>query len=161
MATFSAWFNITVPAVYLGVAQAAVDWTTRYISERKPANNPRSLAHMPGIQYQLAEMLALQEASRAIIRSSAEDWMARPWGPEDAAANGGTVKYLGTNNAVRVVSLAMDIAGGPGLYRQFGLERLYRDVRAAKAHPPSDMLALEAIAKRHLGIPSTFDPRWG
>ncbi|MGI8926545.1 MAG: acyl-CoA dehydrogenase family protein [Tepidiformaceae bacterium] len=161
MASFGAWFNVTISAVYLGVAQAAVEWTTDYITSRKPASEARPLSHMPGIQYQLAEMLALQEASRGLIRSSAEDWMARPWGPDEAGHKGGICKYIVTNNNVKVVSLAMDIAGGPGLFRRFGLERLYRDVRAGKAHPPSDMMALEQIAKHHLGIARDFQPRWG
>ena len=161
MSSFGAWFNITVSAVYLGVAQAAVDWTTRYLKERKPPTEERPLAHMAGLQYQLAEMIALNEASRALIRASAEDWMARPWDVEEAAAKGGICKYVATNNHLRVVNLAMDVAGGPGLFRRFGLERLYRDVRAGKAHPPSDMMALEWIAKHHLGIPRDFEPRWG
>ncbi|MBC6947169.1 acyl-CoA dehydrogenase, partial [candidate division KSB1 bacterium] len=34
-----------------------------------------------------------------------------------------------------VVEKAMEIAGGQGFYRSFGLERLFRDVQAAKYHP--------------------------
>jgi len=160
MAAFGAWFAMTLSSVYLGVAQAAVDWTTKYVKERRPPTEERPLSHMPGIQYQLAEMLALQEATRGIIRTSAQDWNARPWTPDESMQKGGICKYIATNNNIRVVSLAMDIAGGPGLFRRFGLERLYRDVRAGKAHPPSDMGALEAIAKTHLGIPRDFAPRW-
>jgi alkylation response protein AidB-like acyl-CoA dehydrogenase len=161
MTSFGAWFGLTLSAVYLGIAQAAVDWTTNYVKSRTPANEQRSLAHMPGIQYQLAEMLALQEASRALVRCQAEDWMAKPWGVEESMQKAGITKFIVTNHNIRVVSLAMDIAGGPGLFRRFGLERLYRDVRAGKAHPPSDMAALERIAKYHLGIPQDFQPRWG
>ena len=161
MASFGAWFSITISAVYLGVAQAAVEWATRYVKERRPQNEERGLAHMAGIQYQLGEMLALQETSRALIRSSAEDWMAKPWDAAEAGAKAGLCKYVVTNNNLRVVNLAMDIAGGPGLFRKFGLERHYRDVRAGKAHPPSDVGALEQIAKRHLGIGMDFRPRWG
>ena len=87
--------------------------------------------------------------------------MARPWTPEESMSKGGVCKYIVTNNNIKVVSLAMDIAGGPGLFRRFGLERLYRDVRAGKAHPPSDVGALEMIAKSHLGISREFQPRWG
>lgn len=161
MASFGAWFQLSISSVYLGVAQAAIDWVTDYVKTRKPPTEERPLAHMPGIQYQLAEMLALCEASRGLIRTSAEDWMARPWGAEEASQKGGIVKYLVNNNNLRTVNLAMDIAGGPGLFRRFGLERLYRDVRASKAHAPSDMQALESIAKVHLGIPLSFRPRWG
>ena len=158
---FGAWFNITVSAVYLGVAQAATDWATRYLQERRPPLEERPLSHMAGLQYQLAEMVALNAASRALIRSSAEDWMAKRWEREEAGVKGGICKYITTNNHVRVVNLAMDIAGGPGLFRRFGLERHYRDVRGGKAHPPSDMLVLEWIAKSQLGIPRDFRPRWG
>lgn len=161
MAAFGAWFNITVSAVYLGIAQAAVDWITDYIKTRKPPTEERPLSHMAGMQYQLAEMLILQEASRAMIKRSAEDWMVKPWDADEASGKGSICKYLVTNNSVKAVSLAMDMAGGPGLFRRFGLERLYRDVRAGKAHPPSDMMALEWIAKRHLGIARDFTPRWG
>ncbi|MFN0093924.1 MAG: acyl-CoA dehydrogenase family protein [Dehalococcoidia bacterium] len=161
MAAFGAWFGLTLSSVYLGVAQAAVDWTTDYVKSRRPQSEERPLSHMAGIQYQLAEMLALQEASRALIRTSAEHWMAKPWGAADGGFHAGICKYIVTNNNVRVLNLAMDIAGGPGLFRKFGLERLYRDVRAGKAHPPSDMTALESIAKYHLGIPNDFRPRWG
>lgn len=161
MSSFGAWFNITISAVYLGVAQAAIDLITRYMKERQPPTEERPLSHMPGLQYQLAEMVALTETSRALIRSSAEDWMARPWDTPEAMSKGGLVKYVATNNHMRVLELAMDIAGGPGIFRGLGLERLFRDARAGKAHPPADMMALESIAKYHLEIPRTFRPRWG
>ncbi|MCA9822626.1 MAG: acyl-CoA/acyl-ACP dehydrogenase [Dehalococcoidia bacterium] len=160
MSAFISWFTVTVASVYLGVAQAAVDWTTNYISTRKPPTEERPLSHMPGMQYKLAEMIALNEASRGVIKRSAESWMASPWTQEEAGAYGATCKYIVSNNNTRVLDLAMDVAGGPGLFRRFGLERLYRDVRAAKQHPPSDMLGLEWIAKHHLGIGLDFQPRW-
>ena len=161
MSSFGSWFNITISAVYLGVAQAAIDWVKRYLLERKPATEQRTLAHMPGLQYQLAEMVAITESSRALIRTSAEDWMARPWDVQESMARGGLCKYVATNNHMKVLELAMDVAGGPGIFREQGLERLFRDARAGKAHPPADMMALEAIAKYQLGIPRDFRPRWG
>ena len=166
MTAFAAWFNLTISAVYLGVAQAAVEWAIDFLRSRQPATEARPLSHMPGLQYQLGEMVALQAASRSLIRTSAEDWMsslsgAGPWGVEEAAVKGGICKYVTSSNQVRVVNLAMDIAGGPGLFRSEGLERRYRDVRGSKVHPPSDVTALELIAKQTLGIAGDFVPRWG
>jgi alkylation response protein AidB-like acyl-CoA dehydrogenase len=160
MSSFAPWFNLTISAVYLGVAQAAIDWVKQYLRSRTPPTEERPLSHMPGLQYQLAEMVALVESSRALIRTSAEDWMARPWGIEEAARKGGLCKYVTTNNHMKVLEIAMDVAGGPGIFRKFGLERLFRDARAGKAHPPADMMALESIAKYELGIPRDFRPRW-
>ena len=39
------------------------------------------------------------------------------------------------NACIGVVTKAMEIVGGQGFYRSFGLERLFRDVQAAKYHP--------------------------
>ena len=39
------------------------------------------------------------------------------------------------NAAIDVVTQAMDIVGGAGYYRSYGLEKLFRDVQAAKYHP--------------------------
>jgi alkylation response protein AidB-like acyl-CoA dehydrogenase len=39
------------------------------------------------------------------------------------------------NAAIRVVTKAMEIVGGEGFYRAFGLERLFRDVQGARYHP--------------------------
>jgi alkylation response protein AidB-like acyl-CoA dehydrogenase len=161
MTSFGAWFGITLSAVYLGVAQAAIDWTVRYLKERQPPTEERPLSHMPGLQYQLAEMVALTETSRALVRSSAEDWMARTWDTEESQRKAGLCKYVVTGNSLKAVSLAMDIAGGPGIFRHLGLERLFRDARAGKAHPPADMMALESIGKYELGIARDFRPRWG
>ena len=166
MSAFGAWFNLTTSAVYLGVAQAAIDWSIRFLQERRtatggPGRGGTALANLPGVQYQLGEMVALQAASRSLIRTSAESWMASPWSREEARVQGALCKYVTSNNSVRVVELAMDVAGGPGLFRSAGLERRYRDVRGGKVHPPGDMLALEEIAKGTLGIVRGVEPRWG
>lgn len=159
--SFGAWFGPSIASVYLGVAQAAIDWVKRFLKDRKAPTEARPLSHMPGLQYQLAEMVALAEGSRALIRSMAEDWMARGWTSEESQRNGALCKYVTSTNHLRIVNLAMDIAGGPGLFRGGGLERLYRDIRPCKAHYPGDMLALEVIAKTELGIALDFQPRWG
>jgi alkylation response protein AidB-like acyl-CoA dehydrogenase len=39
------------------------------------------------------------------------------------------------NACVGVAAKAMEIVGGPGFYRSFGLERLFRDVQGARYHP--------------------------
>ena len=39
------------------------------------------------------------------------------------------------SGAIGVVTKAMEIVGGAGFFRSFGLERLFRDVQAARYHP--------------------------
>lgn len=40
-----------------------------------------------------------------------------------------------TNSCLSVVKKAMEIAGGKGFYRSFGLERIFRDMQAVHYHP--------------------------
>jgi len=43
-------------------------------------------------------------------------------------------KVITANACVDVVTKAMDIVGGQGFYRDFGMERRFRDIQAAKYH---------------------------
>jgi len=43
-------------------------------------------------------------------------------------------KTITANTCIEVVTQAMDIVGGQGFYREFGMERRFRDVQAAKYH---------------------------
>jgi alkylation response protein AidB-like acyl-CoA dehydrogenase len=60
-----------------------------------------------------------------------------------------------------VVDKAMSVTGGSGYLRKSPLERLYRDVRGAKVHPPSHYDVLEIIGKAALGVPLDDERRWG
>ncbi|HEY1075231.1 MAG TPA: acyl-CoA dehydrogenase family protein [Fontimonas sp.] len=44
-------------------------------------------------------------------------------------------RTLVAEQAIRTVELAMELAGGAGFYRAQGLERLFRDIQAARYHP--------------------------
>jgi len=44
-------------------------------------------------------------------------------------------KTNAVNACIGIVTKAMEIVGGQGFYRSFGLERLFRDVQGAKYHP--------------------------
>ena len=46
-----------------------------------------------------------------------------------------TRKTNAANACIETVRQAMEIVGGQGFFRNFGLERLFRDVQAAHYHP--------------------------
>jgi alkylation response protein AidB-like acyl-CoA dehydrogenase len=54
----------------------------------------------------------------------------------------GLAKFVATNNVLKVVDIAMRIAGGSSLSRTLPLERYYRDVRAGLHNPPMDNMVL-------------------
>ena len=61
----------------------------------------------------------------------------------------------------RIVDLALEVAGGFGIFRRSGLEQLFRDARLGRIHPANSMLTHEIVAKTLLGISPDETPRWG
>jgi alkylation response protein AidB-like acyl-CoA dehydrogenase len=59
----------------------------------------------------------------------------------------------------RVPDLALDVAGGLGIFPASGLERLIRDARLGPIHPVNRFLTREIVAKAALGLDE--QPRWG
>ena len=70
-------------------------------------------------------------------------------------------KYRTVEGSWRVVDLALEVAGGLGIFRAAGLERILRDARLGRIHPANSFLTHELIAKLTLGINPDEQPRWG
>ncbi len=58
-----------------------------------------------------------------------------------------------TENALRAVELAMEVAGGQGFYRAQGLERRFRDIQGARFHPMQQCQQAEYAGAMALGQP--------
>lgn len=54
-------------------------------------------------------------------------------------------------NAIRTVERAMEVAGGASFYRDFGLERAFRDVQGARYHPLQEKAQLRYTGRLALG----------
>ena len=63
---------------------------------------------------------------------------------------------LATNSCVK-----NELAGGFGIFKVAGLERLFRDVRLGRIHPANSFLTHEFVAKTALEINPDEQPRWG
>jgi alkylation response protein AidB-like acyl-CoA dehydrogenase len=144
------WGN-AMPAfgsVYLGVAAEAMRWTRDWAIKAKRL-------HHPGVQARFARMEVLLETARAAIRSHCLDMESGELPTLDVQtgmAKSAIVKYVATNNAVEIVDLVMQVAGGPGFFRRGPLERHYRDVRAGTVHPLNNLDTEELLGKTCLDI---------
>src|SRR5699024_5138495 len=112
-----------VALVSVGIAQAAIDDTLRYVRERKQWGKPIGQHQM--IKDMIAEMLTEVDASRLLayrglhllgkgLRCDTQTSMA---------------KYYATETAVKATSNAIQIHGGYGLSTEFPLESYFRDAR--------------------------------
>lgn len=117
-----------VMSVYVGIAQKAASIAiegARRQKLRKP-HIPASLGEMHN------ELTVAELAWRDMVRIH-DDYAFEA--VDSVGQDIVTRKVLATNACIATVTRAMEIVGGAGFYRDFGLERLLRDVQAAKYHP--------------------------
>lgn len=146
----TAWFALTMGAVYLGIGQAAIDAVCRYAQSRVPSALGKPIATLPAIQRRVGEGQAALSAARSVLYDTAAGWAGNPEARAGMLPQIALAKYLCTNAAVSAADQALRVAGGFGLTRALPLERLYRDARAGLTHPPQDDAALEQIGKAAL-----------
>ena len=113
-----------VYAVYLGVAEAIRDAAVASAKRKKATA-------------QLVDLVGTMETNLAAARLAVQDMIAASVttpGPESTNRI-----YLGRENFVRAAlataSDALDLAGGAGFMRDHPVERLFRDIQAARFHP--------------------------
>jgi alkylation response protein AidB-like acyl-CoA dehydrogenase len=125
-AKFSPQSNAYAGATVLGVAVAlyrkAIEWAKVRVQGGKP------LIEHDGIRAQLAEMRMLIDASRAYIHRAA--WLAdHPQSGWDATL-GSLPKAMAAQAAWQIAQWTMEIHGGHGYMKEFGVEKLVRDAAA-------------------------------
>jgi alkylation response protein AidB-like acyl-CoA dehydrogenase len=157
-----AWFELSIAAVYTGVAIAAMNFTREFAQRFKPITLERPISYLPGVQFAMAQAQALLAQSRALYLGTAREYLENrdSFSGEDGLVRVIIPKYAAVNNAIAIVDHCMEIAGAHGFLRRNPLERLFRDVRAGINHPLSNARAREFIGKSALGIPMSTTPRW-
>ncbi|HEY0828012.1 MAG TPA: acyl-CoA dehydrogenase family protein [Bacilli bacterium] len=156
------WSRLTISSVYHGIAKAAIDYITRIMKQKRDAYSQTPLAFLPGPQFTLADMLIkFETASSQLLTFARQADHERKQGrfSDDLFQKSLITKYYITNTANEIVWMAMQIEGMNSLNQGQLLERLYRDVRAATFHQPSDDLLKELLAKKALGV-ITLKNRW-
>lgn len=143
-------FGLGYAAIYVGVAQRALDFTIHFCKTHRFEPDPQSRAHDPIVQHRVAEMVMALEGARLVLYQSAGGW------PEADAVQRAVLaaraKYMATEAALMVTSRTVQIVGGRSAHRRYPLERLFRDVRTATLMPPSGDRALELIGKATLDV---------
>ncbi len=156
-----AWALRGFANIYYGLAQSALDLTIDNVKKKSVLALSRSMAYHAEVQHSIAEMVLEMEAIGPHIERIAEDWShgvdhGALWGLKIVAA-----KYRAVQGAWRVVDTALDLMGGFGIFKQSGIERLFRDARLGRLHPANSALTHELVAKAVLGIDPDEQPRWG
>ncbi|WP_084267999.1 acyl-CoA dehydrogenase family protein [Azohydromonas lata] len=145
--TGSRAFGLQVAAVYLGIAAAARDFILEFADNRQSPSLGGAILDAPHAQQKLGEIELLLAASKTQLYGLAELWERHDALKHRLHHEVWTTKYMVTNNAVRIVELAMSIAGGHGLSRDFPLERYWRDVQCGLHNPPQNDMVVSTLAQ--------------
>lgn len=156
-----AWALLGFANVYYGMARRALDQSVEGVKRKKSLALSRSMAYHPEVQHAIAEMAIEFESIGPHVESVAEDWSngvnhGALWPAKILAA-----KYRAVEGSWRIVDQALEVAGGFGIFRSGGIERMFRDARLGRLHPGNTFFTHEIVGKTALGINPDEQPRWG
>jgi alkylation response protein AidB-like acyl-CoA dehydrogenase len=147
------WSLPLIAAVYLGIADRALELAVASAKRKQSMAIPRgAFSYNPFVQHQIAEMYLALDAAGATFDRFVADWTAGVDHGEALVPKAYSMKWQAVEAAKRVVDIALDVAGGAGMFAGNELERLYRDVRCGGFHPGNDALTHELVGKSVLGI---------
>jgi alkylation response protein AidB-like acyl-CoA dehydrogenase len=156
-----AWALLGFGNIYYGLARRAYDLTLDAAKSKRSIGLSRSMAYHAELQHTVAEMTLALDTIEPHLERVAIDWSTGvnhgPMWPKEIFS----AKYHAVESGWKVVDLALDAAGGFGIFKRSGLERIFRDARLGRIHPANSMLTHEIVAKTVLGISPDETPRWG
>jgi alkylation response protein AidB-like acyl-CoA dehydrogenase len=126
---------------FAGLAKAAYDEAYTYAKERIQGGVP--IFEHQNIQLKIFKMFTLVEAARAATRRMA---MYNAVNQPPSATHAVACKCFSTETAFQVASEAIQIFGGNGLSREYPIEKIFRDARAAMIEDGvNECLSLAAV----------------
>ncbi len=124
----------TLSPTYMGIAQAAYDFTVSYLRGEVPGMPPVKRRMYPTKQIAVAQMRVTLEQTRALFLQNARDAMVDP--DKDTRMRLYAAHYTIMENANDLARLAIRTCGGQSMLKSLPLERLYRDSRCGSLMLP-------------------------
>ena len=136
--------RLHISAVCVGVAERLIADCVAYASERKQFGKP--IAEHQLIQAMIADSKTEALAARALVLETAA---AKDEG-KDVVMESAAAKYFASEMVGRVAARAVQIYGGAGYIADYGIERLYRDVRLFRIYEGTSQIQQLIIARETL-----------
>jgi alkylation response protein AidB-like acyl-CoA dehydrogenase len=138
--------RVNIGACSLGAAWAALDKTRDYMFERKAFG--QNLADFQALQFKIADMATDLEASRMMIYRAAD---ALDRADPQAGMYSAMGKRYATDLGFRVCNEALQMHGGYGYLKDYGLEKLVRDLRVHQILEGTNEIMRVVISRKVLG----------
>jgi alkylation response protein AidB-like acyl-CoA dehydrogenase len=134
--------RLNIAACSLGGAQFALEKSLAYVNEREAFGGP--LANLQHLQFQLADMATEIEVSRTMLWRAAASLDAKE---PDATKLCAMAKRFVTDAASRVADAALQIHGGYGCMTEYGIEKVFRDLRVHQVVEGTNEIMRVVIAR--------------
>jgi alkylation response protein AidB-like acyl-CoA dehydrogenase len=135
----------TIAAQALGIAQGAFDAAASYAAEREQFGE--SISEFQGIQFMLADMAMQIEAARLLVYRAAAGCDA---GDPRLTYFASIAKAHASDTAMQVTTDAVQVLGGYGYMREYGVERMMRDAKITQLYEGTNQIQRLVIARQVL-----------
>lgn len=147
---------MTLAPTYMGIAQAAFDFTVKYLRGEYPGTPPVKRRMFATKQVAVAEMKIKLEQTKALWFQAISEACPNP--SKDQVLRAYAAQYSVMENAQDMARLAIRTCGGQSMLKTLPLERLYRDSRCGSLMLPwTAEICLDRIGREALYEPGETD----
>ena len=143
------WFLVLSAAFSLGLMEAVTAEATAHLSGTRLEHLDQSLLQQPVTRLDLARMRLRTDTTRAFLDDTLT---ALETGRADAMLRVLEVKAAAGEAAIDVTDLAMKVCGGAAFRKEVGIERRFRDARAARVMAPTTDALLDFVGRAIGGL---------
>ena len=144
------YFQLMIAAMSIGTMQAVTAKAAAHVGGTKLQHLGSALADLPTIRAYVARMQIKTDLARALLLDTLA---AIESGRADTMLRVLEVKAAAGEAALEVTDLAMRVCGGAAFRKEAGVERHFRDARAASVMAPTTDVLYDFIGKAVCGLP--------
>jgi alkylation response protein AidB-like acyl-CoA dehydrogenase len=143
------WFAAMSAAMAVGTMEAVVASSVAHVTATRLEHLGSRLADLPTIRAYLARIRIATDQARTLV---ADTLTAMESGRDDATLRVLEVKAASAEAATTVTDLAMRVCGGAAFRKEAGVERRFRDARAATVMAPTTDALYDFVGRAICGI---------
>jgi len=144
------WFSVLSASCSVGLMDGALSRALGHVGQTRHVHLGTSLADLPTIRAYLARARIKTDLCQALLDDTLT---AIASGRADTQLRVLEVKAAAAETALEVTDIAMRVCGGAAFRKEAGIERLFRDARAASVMAPTSDVLYDFIGKALTGLP--------
>jgi long-chain-acyl-CoA dehydrogenase len=139
------WERMQIAIAAVAKAEAAIQWTTDYVRERKAFG--RTVASFQNTRFKLAELATEAQVARVFVDRCLELLLAK----QLDTATASMAKYWCSDIECRIIDECLQLHGGYGFMWEYPIARAYVDARVQRIYGGTNEIMKEVIS-RSMGL---------